>query len=440
MANARHVEKLRGGAEAWNAWRGQYPHIVPDLSGLILSVGSRQFGPERGGPIDLRGADLRWAALAGADLAGARLENADLTGADLRGANFARADFKGALLDGASLVGAWLGDACNLTQAQADSASGHKATVLPPNLELPHRWLGESAFGPAPKRPTSAAEAGKQDPYEVLGVSRRASPREIRAAYLRLAKELHPDGRGPGFVSDDAAERLKLINDAYQELKGPVARARDAERRSSARRARAIFMVGVLTSSVPVMLALVGAFYYAGWFGSHDMPTRTVAAPDGRRTSTPVETGAISEHMKSADFAYQTAWVEAQTKGTREAWERFIAAYPNGEHAGQARQALAAIESAEARRREEETAWAAIGKSRTKGELQRFLQAHPDGANAGEARQALAAIESAEARRREEETAWAAIGKSRTKGELQRFLQAHPDGANAGEARQALAA
>jgi len=54
---------------------------------------------------------------------------------------------------------------------------------------------------------------------DVLGVRRNASQSEIRAAYLRLVKELHPDGREPGAEADAATERLRLINDAYQILK-----------------------------------------------------------------------------------------------------------------------------------------------------------------------------------------------------------------------------
>jgi DnaJ-class molecular chaperone len=53
------------------------------------------------------------------------------------------------------------------------------------------------------------------DPYKVLGVARIASDEEIRRAFVKLAKELHPDLR-PGDKA--AAERFKRVNAAYEIL------------------------------------------------------------------------------------------------------------------------------------------------------------------------------------------------------------------------------
>ncbi len=55
----------------------------------------------------------------------------------------------------------------------------------------------------------------KQDYYELLGVSRKASAKDIRAAYRKLARKYHPD-LNPGDKS--AEEKFKQIQEAYDVL------------------------------------------------------------------------------------------------------------------------------------------------------------------------------------------------------------------------------
>ncbi len=63
----------------------------------------------------------------------------------------------------------------------------------------------------------------KQDYYEVLGVERSASEREIAKAYRKMAVKYHPDSN-PG--DDDADRRFKQAAEAYEVLSDSDKRAR----------------------------------------------------------------------------------------------------------------------------------------------------------------------------------------------------------------------
>lgn len=70
-----------------------------------------------------------------------------------------------------------------------------------------------------------------RDPYKVLGVSPEADDEEIKKAYRALAKKYHPDNYANTEFADIAGEKMKEINEAYDQILH--ARAESATRQES---------------------------------------------------------------------------------------------------------------------------------------------------------------------------------------------------------------
>ena len=128
------------------------------------------------------------------------------------------------------------------------------------------------------------------DPYSILGVSRTASDEEVKKAYRELARKYHPDNYVNNPLADLAQEKMKQINEAYDQItkqranggsatqsqnwqgswnagsqsSGPYADARSAINAGDLNRAEMI--LGSITQRGAEWNFLMGSLYYRrGW-------------------------------------------------------------------------------------------------------------------------------------------------------------------------------
>ncbi len=146
--------------------------------------------------------------------------------------------------------------------------------------------------------------------------------------------------------------------------------------------------------------------------------------PDTKRRSQ------AQEHLREA-VEFERAGAEG-----RAGWERFVKSHPKGRHAAEAKQKLRELEerSLLEQVREHE------GAHRF-GELERLAKAHPPASAVGAAaRQALARVEEAERRKREEQERrdWERALQAGTVEAWTEFVEAHSDSPRVQEARRKL--
>jgi Pentapeptide repeats (8 copies) len=131
MAHQEHLDLLKQGSTAWNAWRVQHKEVRPDLSELDLREANLREADLH--EADLSDVDLSKADLSRTNLNGAHLSGADLSGANLREAYLIQADLSGANLSDTNLRWANLHFA-NLSKANLQQADLSEATLSYANL------------------------------------------------------------------------------------------------------------------------------------------------------------------------------------------------------------------------------------------------------------------------------------------------------------------
>src|SRR6266566_3641302 len=119
MANQKHLDILKQGAQIWNQWRYEHQDIHPDLS--YAKLAEADLAGANLSNVDLSEANLMFVNLRNAEVIDADLDDADLRGANLRNANLRVANLRAANLSESNLYNTNLSEA-NLVFADLSRA------------------------------------------------------------------------------------------------------------------------------------------------------------------------------------------------------------------------------------------------------------------------------------------------------------------------------
>jgi DnaJ-class molecular chaperone len=122
------------------------------------------------------------------------------------------------------------------------------------------------------------------DPYVLLGVARDAKPEQIKSAYRKLARKLHPD------VNPDnapAEERFKKVSAAYDLLSDPAKRARFDAGEIDAGGAERGFRSSRTRTNAGAGAGAAGAGFGAGFGGSAEEIFEDIMRRRGKSRSRP---------------------------------------------------------------------------------------------------------------------------------------------------------
>lgn len=118
----------------------------------------------------------------------------------------------------------------------------------------------------------------------------------------------------------------------------------------------------------------------------------------------------------------QSDWAKAENDNTVLAYQNFLAAHPNDQHANEAQAMILKLQDG--------NAWAETKHSGTAAAYQSYLQQSPQGAHAAEARDEMTALDRA--------AAWKSAQGVGTVASVQAFVQKYPTGPEADQAKAKL--
>lgn len=117
-------------------------------------------------------------------------------------------------LDGEVTAGPFAG--ARLSSLSAEDLSrlyaGFEAAGDADSLALLHAWLDRSGRARAEAAPPKDGPMSEAEAYRVLGLAQGASLDEVRAAYRRLMKRVHPDLGGSGALAAMLNEAKRVLD------------------------------------------------------------------------------------------------------------------------------------------------------------------------------------------------------------------------------------
>ncbi|CAI7880077.1 unnamed protein product [Closterium sp. NIES-54] len=161
-----------------------------------------------------------------------------------------------------------------------------------------------------------AAAGAEQSPYDVLGVPRGASQKEIKSAFRRLALKYHPDvNKAP-----DAQQQFVRIKQAYQTLTDPDAAANAKARAASQRQQQQWARRNTSSSSSSSSSSRARGGYGAQWDADFSGPFDPFDAWKGP-TNKPDDFYSLDDFFKDLQKDFEEKQKERGTGKPKSLWE-----------------------------------------------------------------------------------------------------------------------